>query len=168
MHAATYILPSLAMPGYMRAILSLPHGQVVVKRDGVAGLSVDVAVGDVVADTLVSRIRIIDYKTRRARRAAVEEPGGAFIVYNPPGAISLNARSLIEKQSLENAVYVVRGEEDLLLIPAILGGRGRSYAYGQPRVGVVVSVGSVNTMVSSRSVLKTFKPRILRISGKKD
>ena len=159
------MLPVLVLPRYMRKILAVPHGTLLVRPGGiVTGVSVDVAVGDVVARTLSSGIRIIDHRTRRREHVSWEDKGQAL--YNPPGTVSVNSRTYIEAQQGE-ATYIVWGEEDLLLIPALLGERGEIYAYGQPWVGVVLVHNRVRERLKARFLLKTFKPRILRYNGEK-
>ncbi len=159
------LLPALVLPHYMRKILAVPHGMLLVKRGGrVTGISVDVAVGDIVSQTLLSRVRIVDYRTRRRERVEPVERGQ--VIYNPAGAVSMNARSYIEAQQ-GPATYTVLGEEDLLLIPAALGARGETYAYGQPGIGVVIIHGGARERLKTRLLLKTFKPRILRYNEEK-
>ena len=105
-----------------------------------------VTVGDVTTHTLlerglVPRLAIVDMKTLRGayqvdlrkRMKVVRE------VVNPPGHIVSTMVDEISKAFDEGGLVVVRGEEDLLVIPSILAlPEGAVVVYGQPGVGVVL------------------------------
>ncbi|MDI9620105.1 MAG: DUF359 domain-containing protein [Candidatus Nezhaarchaeota archaeon] len=58
---------------------------------------------------------------------------------NPPGHIISSAMEHIVRAADVGGLLKVRGEEDLLVIPAVLAlPEGAVVAYGQPRVGVVL------------------------------
>jgi len=105
-----------------------------------------VTVGDVTTHTflergLMPRLAIVDMKTLRGayqvdlreRMKVVRE------VVNPPGHIVSTLVDEISKALEEGGLVVVRGEEDLLVIPSILASpEGTVVAYGQPGIGVVL------------------------------
>jgi uncharacterized protein (UPF0218 family) len=111
------------------------------------GADIIVTVGDVTTHKflergLVPRLAIVDTKTlrgayrvdlRRYMRVMRE-------VVNPPGHIVSTIAEEISKAFQEGGgLVVVRGEEDLLVIPSILvSPEGAVVAYGQPSVGVVL------------------------------
>jgi GTP-dependent dephospho-CoA kinase len=104
-----------------------------------------VAVGDVVSrETLRAgvrvNLRIVDNRTMRTDLPSAAYPAKReYTVKNPPGVITDEARQIIrEAASEESSVIFVEGEEDLLVLPAILAVPIRSLVvYGQPREGLV-------------------------------
>lgn len=143
-------LPVLALPHDHRRDLGLPHGKLLVhpERGPIVNLRVDVTVGDIVSERHVSRVKVIDYKTKRFSKLEMYKDERCLYVVNPPGSISLSSITVIN--SITHGLICVLGEEDMLSIPFLLR-ESLKVAYGQPDVGVVI-------LRSSREIaLKVFK-----------
>lgn len=146
------------LPNFLREEFGRPLGVVVpgVDQDRyVAQLPLRdemlVTVGDRTTEFFVSRghrphLQLVDAKEKRANRPA---PVGGFDhlsrVKNPPGQMTGEAIALIKAklQEPEACRVMVDGEEDLLVLPAILfSPDGADVFYGQPGLGMVhVKVG---------------------------
>lgn len=108
-----------------------------------------ITVGDISTETLVKaniipQIAVIDNKVRRMpRNKEVEVPGSITIeAKNPPATITEEAWKAI-KNALESkkqpVKVVIEGEEDLLVIPAVIEAPINTLiCYGQPNEGVVL------------------------------
>lgn len=108
-----------------------------------------ITVGDVSTETLVKaniipHIAIVDNKVRRIpRNKEVEVPGSITIdAQNPAATITEEAWKAI-KNALESknqpVKVVIKGEEDLLVIPAVIEAPINTLiCYGQPDEGVVL------------------------------
>jgi uncharacterized protein (UPF0218 family) len=104
-----------------------------------------IAVGDVVADTLLHagvlpELIIYDGSTRRGAYEGEElgEREADMILENPRSMISQDAQELFFDER-PRGLLMVRGEEDLLAIPAALAAQpGSTVVYGQPGEGVVM------------------------------
>jgi len=108
-----------------------------------------ITVGDVSTETLVKaniipHVAIVDNKVgRMPRKNEVELPGSITIeAQNPPATITEEACKAI-KNALENknqpVKVVIKGEEDLLVIPAVIKAPINTLiCYGQPDEGVVL------------------------------
>ncbi|MEO9294197.1 MAG: GTP-dependent dephospho-CoA kinase family protein [Nitrososphaera sp.] len=106
-----------------------------------------IAVGDATTDRLLSfgivpNVAIVDGKERRhARDIPDSPPVKDFACINPAGTISGGAIELLktamdEKQPVR---IVVKGEEDLLALPAfVMAPDGAAVLYGQPLEGLVI------------------------------
>jgi uncharacterized protein (UPF0218 family) len=146
-------LPYYKLDNYLRKVFSRPLGAVVRNSDLDAYFkSVEikdpslVTVGDRTTDYFVARghrprLQIVDSLEKRARRTA---PVGGFdhitSVSNPPGGISGEAIELVrlELGRGDAARIQVNGEEDLLVLPAVLFAQeGADVFYGQPNEGMV-------------------------------
>jgi uncharacterized protein (UPF0218 family) len=136
--------------------MGLPQGTLYIPRRGrlVEGLEVAASVGDVVSDTLESRIKVVDGKTRRGL-ITNGRPCGR-IIYNPRGAVSLHSITTLRGVK-EGRVFVV-GEEDLLTASLAWNMDEGTIAYGQPGVGVVVVVAD---KVRLMKFIKILKPSII-------
>lgn len=148
-------MPALKPIEFIREVLSKPLSTLYVSSSGeVKGLTVDYTVGDVVSANHRSKVKIIDYRTKRVAltREDLEE---GFEIANPPGYITLNSITLLK--AVKTNVFKVRGEEDLLVLAVAREGVSR-IAYGQPNVGVVVFN---KDRVYVTNILKTFKPEII-------
>lgn len=125
-----------------------------------------VTVGDVTTHTflkrgLMPRLAIVDMKTLRGayhvdlRRSmkVVRE------VVNPPGHITSTIVEEVGKAFQEGGgLVVVRGEEDLLVIPSILAlPEGTVVAYGQPGIGVVLIKIDKDKKGKAKELLTTMK-----------
>lgn len=102
-----------------------------------------VAVGDIVSQLMrevegVQTLSVIDYVTRRTKKLEVS---ASYDVQNPAGMICEAAAKLIIAHVQDAAAHgTVRidGEEDLLVIPAVLAAPlGAVVLYGQPDEGIV-------------------------------
>ncbi len=105
-----------------------------------------IAVGDVVSrETLragiVIDLRIVDNRSLRKDLEAATYPAkNAFSIDNPPGVITSEALETIRRAArTEDSIIYVEGEEDLLVLPAIMEAPERSFVlYGQPLEGLVI------------------------------
>lgn len=141
----------------LREKLRRPWGLVITNDDVEAGkleealknmnVHTIVTVGDVTTHKflergLMPRLAVVDMKTLRGayhidlrkHMKVVRE------VVNPPGHIvSTMVEEISKAFEEEGGLVVVRGEEDLLVIPSILAlPEGAVVAYGQPGVGIVL------------------------------
>jgi uncharacterized protein (UPF0218 family) len=146
-------LPYYKLGNYLREEFSRPLGVVIRNSELEAYFkSVDikdsslVTVGDRTTEYFVTRghrprLQIVDSVEKRARRTA---PVGGFdhitSVSNPEGGIAGEAIELVRRElgRGEAARILVNGEEDLLVLPAILfAEEGADVFYGQPNEGMV-------------------------------
>ena len=106
-----------------------------------------ICVGDAVSRNAInagekSWIKIIDGKEMRKETGLDDFHGNKiFLVENEPGTISYTAREAVsELIKQEGSLLIVKGEEDLLTLPAILEAPNNSIViYGQPpNAGIVV------------------------------
>ena len=108
-----------------------------------------VTVGDIVTETLLKmgkspHVAIVDYKTKRGayRSAVIENFGEEVIeVENPPGTITPALWNAVRQaiSSRKSVKIVVKGEEDLAVIPAVhFVPIGATVIYGMPNMGVVL------------------------------
>lgn len=150
-------VPALVLPSSFRKDFSQPQGTLVVhpEKATVAGLVVDVTVGDVVSENHISKIKVVDYKTLR-RKLEGKPMLDCIVVVNPRGHISINALTM---SKLSKNICVV-GEEDLLVI-AYLNSAFKSVIYGQPGVGPVVVKPDVHKALK---VLKILKPAVVQLN----
>jgi len=140
----------------LRRDLSRPWGLVITNNEvesgkleeTLEGMRADlvVTVGDVTTYTFLKRglkprVAIIDMRTLRGPYQVDLKKCMRVVceVVNPPGHIVSTMVEEIGKALEEGGLVVVRGEEDLLVIPSILAlPEGAIVAYGQPGVGVVL------------------------------
>ncbi|MEM1537509.1 MAG: GTP-dependent dephospho-CoA kinase family protein [Candidatus Nezhaarchaeales archaeon] len=125
-----------------------------------------IAVGDSVTKSLIESglkpdLAIIDMLT--ARKPVVVTPESSWAsqvvnVENPPGYIITEASLLIEEalKGEGSVLMIVKGEEDLLAIPAILSAPQSSIViYGQPGEGIVVVMVDEGVKSLLRTLLST-------------
>jgi uncharacterized protein (UPF0218 family) len=118
-------------------------------------------VGDVVSrETLAAGIpvnlRIVDQMTLRKRISEVEiKAERTYRVTNPPGLITKEAWDTIKEAVRDReAVIYVKGEEDLLAIPAILESPDNAIiVYGQPSQGIVIVTVSPDMKTKVREMV---------------
>jgi pantetheine-phosphate adenylyltransferase len=151
---------TLIMPEKLRVLLSQPLGQVWVTDKemsvSIAGQSgkIIITVGDASTEQLlhhsvVPHIAIIDLKIARvAHNTLASFPSGTQLhtltVASGPGFISAKAVEIVkqamemaQKQPHQSVVVVVEGEEDLLVLPAVLYAKeGSVLYYGQPHMQI--------------------------------
>ena len=105
-----------------------------------------ILVGDTISRNAVQsglepNVLIIDNLEKRGAALPFVFRGRRIIqTKNPAGRIEIAALHAIEQAILEpNSLIEVDGEEDLLVIPAVLGAaNGSMVVYGQPGVGIVI------------------------------
>ena len=121
-----------------------------------------IAVGDRVTDTLgnlgrVPDVQVVDGRENRRKRRLPDVPFAREVrVRNPAGTITREAiAGMREALDGEKPVRVlVKGEEDLLAIPAIaLAPSGAKVVYGQPREGIVVISADAEAKRRNRRIL---------------
>ncbi|MBN2095159.1 MAG: GTP-dependent dephospho-CoA kinase family protein [Candidatus Aenigmarchaeota archaeon] len=149
-----------------RMLLRVPLGKVVSSPFSL-GFSLEseaiVAVGDRTTKNFLERgiipkLSIVDYKVER--RPVENEYAGfreIIAVENPPGKITAPGIDAVSKAlSGDKVLLEVDGEEDLLVLPAILLSRtGTLIFYGQPKEGsVFVEVGK-ESKKKAEYILKT-------------
>ncbi len=119
-----------------------------------------ITVGDYCSLVLPSDIKIFDGKIKRVRVKKLPKFSLRFI--NPPGTIQKKAWPVIKKAIKNKENIFIDGEEDLLVIPAVLlSGKNTAVIYGFPGKGVCL------IEVSPR-VKKTFKELLKKFSSKCD
>jgi hypothetical protein len=121
-----------------------------------------VSVGDRVTETLgrmgrIPDVQVVDAKENRVERRPPDVPHSRSIsVRNPPGTITEGAIEAIRKafSGKKPARVMVEGEEDLLVIPAvILAPASATVLYGQPGVGIVVVRATAAAKARHRALL---------------
>tara|TARA_B100000614_G_scaffold254466_1_gene269867 strand:- start:367 stop:1389 length:1023 start_codon:yes stop_codon:yes gene_type:complete len=129
-----------------------------------------IAVGDVSVATLIDMgltpdVGIIDGMTKRAelddaQKVVTTSFKNKLSAVNPPGHLTPSLIEAIE-QALSNeapTVINVDGEEDLApIIIHCLAPIGTSVVYGQPKVGVVVQISSLEVKQRCRNILSMFE-----------
>ena len=146
----------MRLPRHLRDQLKTPLGTLVpdshVNKDVVsaqiAGAARVITVGDRTTERLIGfdivpDLQIVDGHERRVMRDPPRLPGGSIreCCTNPPGEITEESIDKIQHAlSSDSPVrLVVRGEEDLLVIPACTyAPLGSVVLYGQPSKGMVV------------------------------
>lgn len=94
-----------------------------------------VTVGDFCSSALFSHVKIFDVKTKRNEKITILKHD--LTLYNPPAAIDRNSWAMIGKAVKEGKNLFVKGEEDLLAIPAILCLENSDLVvYGCPQKGI--------------------------------
>lgn len=147
----------LQLPTTLRATLQKPMGQLFVGTEvdlhiaqqaclaaiGQAKPPLVVAVGDIVSRLVenvidIPTLSVIDYVTKRVKTLEVPH---TYDVQNPASTIRQTAAHLLVEHVRDmqtRAVIRVEGEEDLLVIPAVLAAPLQSMViYGQPDEGIV-------------------------------
>jgi hypothetical protein len=154
----------------MRPKLAKPLGKLFDASDIASGSfakevnesSVVVSVGDRVTETLgrmgrVPDVQIVDAKENRVKRRPPDVPHSRSIrARNPPGTITGDAIEAIRKafSGKKPSRVLVEGEEDLLVIPAvILAPASAIVLYGQPRVGIVAVRATSAAKARNRALL---------------
>jgi len=145
-------IPLLELPLFLRSVLKTPLSKLLVSQATITGLKADYAVGDVVSLNHEATHRVFDGKTHRHTLRAIR--ASSYII-NPPGAIALNALTLLKCGKCRD--FPVDGEEDLLTLAVSRETRGKTLIYGQPHVGVVVLRTNPYWALN---IIKVFKPLI--------
>ncbi len=104
-----------------------------------------IAIGDVVTQRLMEEqfqpyLAVYDYKTKREKYNLKINFKDIMITYNPAGMILKETWAALDYcLKMGNMALEVQGEEDLLVLPAImLSEIGDVILYGQPHEGVVI------------------------------
>lgn len=165
----------LMMPGVLREALKKPLGTLL------SGSSVNesihlhqnkiiITVGDMATKTVIDTqitpaLAIIDHQVERKPYADIDAYLSKFnfkvLVASGPGFINKNAidviRHVLAKQTPQNYLIEISGEEDLLALPAILyAPAGTVVYYGQPRAGLVQVEVNEDIRGKVRELLKLF------------
>ncbi len=141
----------LKLPERLRKELKKPYGRIVKSVDEVGNPTA--CVGDVVSYSFLSsgffpKILIFDGRSERRPFEKLEELKTLSSNYltieaeNPPSTLTLEVveaigRAVELSQRGKNVRILVRGEEDLTLIPLLCAMKGGSIVYGQPGEGMV-------------------------------
>ncbi len=145
------MMKDLRVPAELRGLFKKPWGKLykgkglgpaLKIKSEIAGENV-IVVGDVTLRNITEvgikpRLAIVDLKTKRENE--VEFSGNAVVVNNPPGTISKELWEAIhENIDKEGVTILVRGEEDLAVLPCILEADWNTIIlYGQPNEGIVL------------------------------
>lgn len=125
-----------------------------------------ISVGDRVSEGLSqnkipTKLSIVDNRIkRRAIQPVTLEMDRTYYVKNPPGTITDEAMTLIQKalRDEQRILIVVDGEEDLLALPSIFYAPKGSYVvYGQPDKGMVVVRVTSKKKTDISKILKTME-----------
>ncbi|MEM4863011.1 MAG: DUF359 domain-containing protein [Candidatus Nezhaarchaeales archaeon] len=159
----------------LRRELSKPWGLVITNDEVKAGKLEEVlnqmspcmiiTVGDVTTNTFLERgirprLAIVDMKTLRGPYQAdlTKKMKVVREVINPPGHIVSTIVESVERAIDEGGIMLVRGEEDLLVIPSIIASpEGAVIAYGQPGVGVVLIRVDKDKREKARELLRSMR-----------
>lgn len=124
-----------------------------------------ILVGDIVTQTLaktglIPHLSIIDNKTRR-RSIDSESVISNEVIDNPPGTIQQKAvlamHKLLESQARGKELFI-RGEEDLLALPAILlAPLGSVVIYGQFDIGIIITPVTEEKKEQIIGIIRQFK-----------
>lgn len=114
-----------------------------------------ITVGDYCSKHLRSDIKIFDGKVQRKTFKKRMDYSLSFI--NQPATIQKEAWDIVKKAIKENKHVYVEGEEDLIVIPAVLLAKnGTAVVYGFPKKGVCVLEASDGLKKQFREFLKNF------------
>lgn len=114
-----------------------------------------VTVGDYCSHHLDSDIKIFDKKVQR--RAFEHKHECALTVKNPAGTIQKGSWDIIEKSLKDKSNICVEGEEDLLVIPAVLLAKPKTLiVYGFPNKGICLVEANIKNKAIFRLVLKKY------------
>lgn len=115
-----------------------------------------ITVGDVCSLYLPSDVKIFDGKKERNKKISLQNYFFSF--ENPPGAIDRISWKILKKAISQKKNVFVKGEEDLLVIPAVLLAENNSLVvYGLPKKGIsLIKVNPENKKIF-KEILKGFK-----------
>lgn len=125
-----------------------------------------ISVGDVVSQNMHEyniqpQLTVIDYISLRDQRMPRQAPVEKTVyVANPQGTITDEAVSAIKAalETNEHTHIVVKGEEDLLTLIAVLYAPENSFiVYGQPHLGIVVVKASQEKKAKVKQFLNEMK-----------
>lgn len=147
----SWLSQSLILPQSLRSTLQKPFGKVLSSIPSGLNPEKVITIGDVTTQKFNQKkigqfLSIIDFQVNRKKRfEKLSELGFAddiktIEVENPPGSIVPQLLTAVQKafESKEKQVILVKGEEDLAVLPVLLvAPLGHSIYYGQPNVGLV-------------------------------
>lgn len=114
-----------------------------------------ITVGDYCSLTLPSSVKIFDGKVRRKKLKKILK--FHLKCKNPAGTIQSKVWPKIKKAIKENKNLFVEGEEDLLVIPAVLLAPKNSLViYGYPKKGICVIEVNEKSKKKIKNLLKLF------------
>jgi len=114
-----------------------------------------ISIGDCCSLNLYSDVKIFDGRIRRKKIKNI--PRFHFKVKNPPGLIKKEVWPKIEKAIKEKKNIFVEGEEDLLVMPAILlSKKNTAIVYGFPQKGICLIEISPSIKKEIRELFKKF------------
>lgn len=114
-----------------------------------------ITVGDYCSHHLQSDIKIFDKKVQRKVFAQKHEC--ATIVDNPAGTIQKQAWLAVKNAIKEKINVCVEGEEDLLVIPAVLESKPKTLiVYGFPNKGICLIEANLKNKTIFRLALKKY------------
>lgn len=119
-----------------------------------------ITVGDYCSFNLTSDIKIFDGKIGRKKIKIPFKLKKILILscLNPPGTIQSRIWPVIKKAIKKNRNVFIGGEEDLLVIPAVLlSKRGGLVVYGFPKRGICLIEVSPEIKKIFKELLKKFK-----------
>ncbi len=177
----------LILPNHLRTLLRQSIGRIIPEQDLASVLSADsvgilIAIGDMTTRRLLDlhirpNLAVIDFQTERApyawdrvlferliHEATVRElaSGPGFISREAIDAMREWAQGLVEAGTQEAksvTVFLIDGEEDLLVLPAIrVAPLGSTIVYGQPNKGMV----RVEVTATSKRLAETLLAKFIR------
>ncbi len=161
------MMKDLRVPAELRGLFKRPWGELYkgkglgpalrIKSD-IAGEDV-IVVGDVTLRNITEvgirpKLAIVDLKTKRENE--VKFFGETIVVKNSPGTISRELwKAIHENIDKEGVTILVRGEEDLAVLPCILESDWNTVIlYGQPDEGIVLVRVDEDKKMKASMVLK--------------
>jgi uncharacterized protein (UPF0218 family) len=114
-----------------------------------------ITVGDYCSINFDSNVKIFDGKIERKKIKKILDY--SLFCKNPPGQINADVWPKIKKAIKENKNVFVEGEEDLLVIPAVLlSKKGSLIIYGSPKRGICLIEVSEKIKRKIKSLLLEF------------
>jgi hypothetical protein len=114
-----------------------------------------VAVGDFCSKFLFSDVKIFDGKIGRKKIKKILD--FSLKVNNPPGKIKKEVWKVLREAICKNKNVFVEGEEDLLVIPAVLlSPKKTAVIYGFPKKGICLIEVNQRTKRKIKNLLKLF------------
>jgi len=115
-----------------------------------------ITVGDYCSLALPSDVKIFDGKIKRKKIRKF--PKYSYHLSNPAGTIRKEVWPVLKRAIKENKNIFVDGEEDLLVIPAVLiSKKNMAVVYGFPGKGVCLIELSLQVKKNLKKLLKKFK-----------
>lgn len=117
-----------------------------------------ITVGDYCSLALPSDVKIFDGRIKRKKVKKL--PKFSFYFTNPPGSIQKESWSIIKKAIKNRENVFVDGEEDLLVIPAVLlSEKNTAVIYGFPKKGICLIEVTPDIKKTLKELLKKFSSK---------